>query len=108
MLQRLVGRLGVLDPEVGHVGIVAEAIAEIACHAESPGVVEGTEKDGGALAQVGEGGGVFAEEVVVAVAHLEEAGEAHEGLEVVEYDAAHVLVEMPNVVGGRRRGGSGR
>ncbi len=96
----LVVRLGVLDPEVGHVGIVAEAIAEIARHAQGPGVIEGAEEDGGALAKIGEGGGVFAEEGVAAVAHLEEAGEAHEGLEVVEDDAAHVLVEVTNLVGG--------
>ena len=93
-------RLGVLDPEVGHVGIIAEAVAEIAGHAQGPGVIEGAEENSWALAEVGEGGGVFAEESVVAVAHLEEAGDAHEGLEVVEDDAAHVLVEVTDLGGG--------
>ncbi len=97
---QLVVRLGVLDPEVGHVGIVAKAIAEIARHTQGPGVIEGAEEDGGTLAEIGEGGGVFAEEGIAVVAHLEEAGKAHEGLEVVEDDAAHVLVEVTDLVAG--------
>ena len=88
----LLARLRVLDPEMGHIGIVPETIAKVVGHSQRPRVVKSAEEDGWALTQIAQRGRIITQQCVVAATHLEKAGKAHQGLEIVKDNTAHLLV----------------
>jgi hypothetical protein len=80
------------DAELSHVGVVGEVIAERLGEAEGPGVIEGSNKGSGAIAEIAQGGALFALELVLLAVSAECCSDADDGVEIIDDDSGEVVL----------------